>query len=286
MTNDTLTPPAPPTPEPPQPPQSSTTRSGTRALAITISVLGGGILLLAGATAAIGAIGSTMFSTTGGAGTSALAVDGVSSVRVDVGAGNVDVAFGSGSEARLDYESDAGEWTFERNGDELVVSSPRQWFGFFNWASEQRATLVLPESLEGIDADFDVSAGALTVDGTFGDIVYDLSAGEIELEGSATSIDGEMSAGRSTIELADLRSAMFQVSAGGLYGNLRGGEAPDEIGIDVSAGSVELQVPDVPYRVSVDRSAGDVTSNVDDDSDAPRTIDVEVSAGNVTLSAG
>ncbi|MGO1236365.1 MAG: hypothetical protein ACTHY8_10740 [Microbacterium gubbeenense] len=287
MTNDTLAPPTPPSPEGPPPQQSSTTRSGTRALAITIGVLGGGILLLAGATTAIGAIGSTMFSATGGSGSATLPVNGVSSLKVDVGAGDVDVAFGSGSEARLDYESTRGEWTFERDGDDLVVSSPQQqWFGFFNWGGEQRATLVLPESLEGIDADLDVSAGSLAVDGTLGEVVYELSAGEIELEGTATSLEGDMSAGRSIIELADLRTVTLQVSAGGLYGDLRGGDAPDAIDIDVAAGSVEMQVPDVPYRMVIDRAAGSVETNLQEARDARRTIDVEVAAGNVTFSAG
>jgi len=287
MTNDTLAPPAPPTPEGAPPQQSSTTRSGTRALAITIGVLGGGILLLGGATAAIGAIGSTMFSSEGGSGTASLAVDGVSSLRVDVGAGDVDVAFGKGSEARLDYESSRGEWTFERDGDQLVVSSPnQQWFGFFDWGGEQRATLVLPESLEGVNAELDVTAGSLAVDGVLGDVFYQLSAGEIELEGSATSIEGDMSAGRSIIELADLRTATFQVAAGGLYGDFRGGDAPEAIDLDVSAGSVEMQVPDVPYRMTIDRSAGSVDSNLQEANDARRTIDVEVAAGNVTFSAG
>lgn len=287
MTHDTLAPPAPPTPEGSPPQQSSTTRSGTRALAITIGVLGGGILLLGGATAAIGAIGSTMFSSEGGSGTASLAVDGVSSLRVDVGAGDVDVAFGKGSEARLDYESSRGQWTFERDGDQLVVSSPnQQWFGFFDWGGEQRATLVLPESLEGVNAELDVTAGSLAVDGVLGDVFYQLSAGEIELEGSATSIEGDMSAGRSIIELADLRTATFQVAAGGLYGDFRGGDAPEAIDLDVSAGSVEMQVPDVPYRMTIDRSAGSVDSNLQEARDARRTIDVEVAAGNVTFSAG
>jgi len=285
MTNDTLAPPEPPTPQQPSPQQSSTVRSGTRALAITIGVLGGGILLLGGAAAAIGAVGSTIFSASGGSGSASVPVNGVDSLRVDVGDGDVDVAFGSGSEARLDYESNIGEWRFERDGDTLVVSSPQQWFGFFDWAGEQRATLVLPESLEGIDADLDVSAGSLMVDGTFGEVAYDLSAGNIELEGSATALDAEMSAGRSTVELADVETATFNVSAGNVYGELTG-EAPQAIGIDLAAGSIELQVPDVPYRTVIDRAAGSVDTNLQESRDSRRTIDVDVSAGNVTLAAG
>ncbi|MGO2846947.1 MAG: hypothetical protein ACTIBU_03370, partial [Microbacterium gubbeenense] len=193
----------------------------------------------------------------------------VSMLNVDVGAGDVDVAFGKGSEARLDYESSRGEWTFKRDGDQLVVSSPnQQWFGFFDWGGEQRATLVLPESLEGVNVDLDVTAGSLAVDGELGDVFYQLSAGEIELEGSATSIEGDMSAGRSIIELADLRTVTLQVSAGGLYGDLRGGDAPDAIDIDVAAGSVEMQVPDVPYRMVIDRAAGSVETNLQEARDA------------------
>ena len=70
-----------------------------------------------------------------------------------------------------------------------------------------------------------------------------------------------------------------------MYGDLTG-DAPDAIGIDVAAGSVELQVPDVPYRVSIDRDIGNVESNVEQNDDARRTIDVQMSAGYVSLNAG
>lgn len=54
----------------------------------------------------------------------------------------------------------------------------------------------------------------------------------------------------------------------------------------MTAGSFELEVPDVPYAVDVEREAGGFESNLDERRDAERTIDVVVSAGFVNLIAG
>ena len=48
-----------------------------------------------------------------------------------------------------------------------------------------------------------------------------------------------------------------------------------------------MQVPDVPYRMTIDRSAGSVdVQSVEHDDDARRTIDVQVAAGHVDIAAG
>jgi hypothetical protein len=248
-------------------------------------VVGGVVVLGTMGFAAAGALASTVFSGEGGAQTVTADVAGIREVEISSSAGDFRVAFGDVDEAVLEAESDSGTWSLKRDGDALVVDSPRHWFGF-SWDFRQSAVLTLPRSLEGVDLDVDVSAGTFDAEGDFGAVSYDLSAGDFEIEGSATSLDADMSAGSSVIELAGLRTASFEVSAGDLWGDLRGGEAPDAIDIDVSAGSVELQLPDVPYAVTRDSAFGDITSNLDESSSAPRTIDIELSAGDVTLAAG
>lgn len=282
------TPPAPPQPTPPapQPPpaQSSTTRAGTRALAITFSVIGGCLLLGGGAVTAVAAVAQTTHSAGGGVGSESVSTSGIDSVRVDVDAGDMDVLFGGRSEARLDYSSDRGPWTLERDGDTLVVQGPDPRFSFFNWSFDQSATLTLPASLEGVDLDVDVAAGEFMADGSFGDITYELGAGTVELEGAARSVDGQVSAGSSIIELANVETATFDVAAGGVNGHLTG-EAPEEVSIDVSAGAVVLELPDVPYDVRINRAAGDVTSSLQENTSSDRLVDVQVMAGDVELYA-
>lgn len=282
------TPPMPPQPTPPapQPPpaQSSTTRAGTRALAITFGVIGGCVLLGGGAITAVAAVAQTAASASGGVGSESVSTSGIDSVKVDVNAGDMDVLFGGRGEARLDYSSDRGPWTLERDGDTLVVQGPDPRFSLFDWSFHQSATLTLPASLEGVDLDVDVAAGEFMADGSFGDITYELGAGTVELEGAARSVDGQVSAGSSIIELADVETANFDVAAGGVNGHLTG-EAPEEVSIDVSAGAVVLQLPDVPYDVRINRAAGDVTSSLQENSSSDRLVDVQVMAGDVELYA-
>lgn len=288
MTNQIPTPPPvpPADPTPPTPPtQTPEARTGSRALAITLGVVGGVVVVGAAALAAAGAVSSAVSGGKGGHQLLSASADGVREVEIESDSGEFRVVFDDVDEAVLEGDSNTGAWTMRRDGDSLVVDSPRRWFGF-SWNAEQNAVLTLPESLEGVALDVDVSAGSFDAAGAFGEVSYSLSAGSFEIEGSATSLDADMSAGDSVIELADLRTASFDVSAGRLWGNLRGGEAPDAITIELSAGSVELQLPDVPYDVRTDSAFGDVTSNLDESSRAPRTIDIDVSAGDVTLAAG
>jgi len=277
-------PPAGPAATPPR--QSPEARTGSRALAITLGVVGGVVVLGAMGLAAGSAVASTAFRGDGELQTLTAGTTGVREVEISSSSGEFRVEFADVDEATLEGVSDGGDWSMRRDGDTLVIDSPRQWFRFgFDWNYERNATLTLPRSLEGVDLDADVSAGSFDASGAFGAVSYELSAGAFEIEGSATSLDADMSAGSSVIELSDLRTASFEVSAGDLWGDLTGGEAPDAIDIDVSAGSVELQLPDVPYAVTRDSAFGDVTSNLDESSRAPRTIDIELAAGDVTLAA-
>ena len=267
------------------PRQSPTARSGTRALAVTFSVLGGGILILGGGATAVAAVSDTVRSGQVEDGAVSLPVAGIERVKLDVDAGSASVAFGSGSEATLDYSSDSGAWIFERQGDTLVVSSPSARFNLFDWRRDQSAQLTLPDELEGVDLELDLAAGEIDAAGIFGDVTYELSAGMVEIEGSADAIAGDVSAGASVVELADVQTARFDVAAGDINAHLTG-EPPSDVRIGVSAGSLELQLPDVPYDVRTNRAAGDFVSSLEESTSSDRRVDVRVTAGDVALYAG
>jgi len=281
----TLTPP-PVAPVEPSP-QGESTRLGTRALSITIAVLGGGALLLGGVFTAF----STVRHATSPApvSQSLTGVAGVDGVDVDVTAGDLRIEFGGAEEATL-VSSGVTGWTLSHDGDRIVVASPDDPFSVgLDWLWQDRdrsATLTLPASLAGVDLDIDLSAGRVLADGEFGEAAFEMSAGSVELEGSATSLDADVSAGHAIVELEGVREAGITLSAGHLQGTLSG-EAPSSVTVDVSAGSVDLTLPDQPYAIREDSGAGELdTNNLEVTSGARNQVDVRVSAGKVDLRAG
>lgn len=219
--------------------------------------------------------------------------DGVEALRVDTAAAGFEVRFDDIDEARLDASTDGGpvqSWRLERDGSTLRVDAEHRWgwFGFGSWFGgrngEEHVVLTLPAALEraGLDLDVDVAAGSFDADADWGTALVQLSAGSVDLAGDADSLGLEVSAGEARLDLATPGDVTVQVSAGRVVGALTG-EQPASITADVSAGSVELSIPDGAYAVTQDVSAGDATIDVDDDRDAASTIDVQVSAGSISL---
>ncbi len=138
------------------------------------------------------------------------------------------VEFGDVDEAQLSITNGRGTaWTFDRDGDELIVRSPDGVFGwwFGNWfGDEEIAVLTLPESLRGdaLDADLNLDAGSLDVVGDFGVLDVRVNAGALDVEGSARELDAEMNAGRADILLDGVTRADLGVSAGDLTVELTG----------------------------------------------------------------
>ncbi|MFC8680365.1 DUF4097 family beta strand repeat-containing protein [Microbacterium ureisolvens] len=281
----TLTPPpaAPDrTAEAPRPPAG-----GSRAVAIVVIVLGGLVLLGAMISASVGTIASASVQTT----SRTLDAAGVDELTVDASAGTLRVEFGDVSEAELQVTGSWGavDWRFERRGDTLEVSSPDRfgWFGWRGWFGGQAtdAVLLLPSSLEGLDADVSLAAGEFVTDGEFGILDLSLAAGSFDVSGAAESLTADVSAGRGTIELADVSAADLQVSAGSLDATLTGAQ-PDTVQLDVSAGSLRVTVPEGEYDVTSDVSAGGFDNRIGSTPGASSTIQVQVSAGEAVLSAG
>ncbi|MGN7948898.1 DUF4097 family beta strand repeat-containing protein [Microbacterium sp. 22215] len=293
-----LTPPAAAPPEAPAPtPAPSRAEDGGRssgatAVMILTAVVGGMALIGSGATAAVAATGSLVAASTEGT-DSVLSEDasGIQRIDLDVDAGNMRIEFGDVDDAELAVTNSRGPaWTLEREGDSLVVRSPEFEFGwwFGSWfGDDQSAVLTLPESLRdgALDADLTLDAGSLDVVGDFGALDITVNAGAVDLEGAATGLSIDMSAGRADAVLDGVDTADLSVSAGDLNVELTG-RAPSQTTIDVSAGSLDLTVPDESYTITQDVSAGSLDAKVDQASGARRTIDVSLSAGSVTIRPG
>ncbi|MFK3677307.1 hypothetical protein ACI2IP_06230 [Microbacterium sp. NPDC090218] len=283
-----------PTPQPtPTPPPTGATggrSSGATAVMVVTAVVGGIALLGTGGTAAAAAAGNIISSSRPDS-VQTVSVEGIEGIDLDADASSMRVEFGDVEEAELAITNGRGTaWTFERDGDELIVRSPQGVFGwwFGNWfGDEEIAVLTLPESLRGaeLDADLTLDAGSLDVDGEFGVLDVTVSAGALDVVGTAKELDVQMSAGRADIILDGVTAADLGVSAGDLTVELTG-TPPSETTIDVSAGSLDLTVPDVEYAITQDISAGTLNAKVEEASSARRTIDVSHSAGTATIRPG
>lgn len=276
---------------PTPPPASDVGRSsGATAVMVVTAVVGGIALLGAGGTAAAAAAG-TIVSSSRPDSVQSVAVDGLESIDLSADASSMRVEFGDVDEATLAITNGRGTpWTFDRDGDELVVRSPQGVFGWWigGWfGDEEIAVLTLPESLRGagLDADLNLDAGSLDVNGDFGVLDISVSAGALDVEGAAKELDVQMSAGRADIVLDSVSQADLGVSAGDLTVELTG-TPPTQTAIDVSAGTLDLTVPDVEYAISQEISAGTLNAEVDEASSARRTIEVSLSAGTATIRPG
>ncbi|KJL22885.1 hypothetical protein RN51_01628 [Microbacterium oxydans] len=264
--------------------------SGATAVMIVTAVVGGLALLGAGGTAAAAAAGTIVTSNRADS-VQSVDVAGLESIDLSADASSMRVEFGDVDEATLAITNGRGTpWRFERDGDELVVRSPQGVFGWWigGWFGEEEiAVLTLPESLRdaGLDADLNLNAGSLDVAGDFGILDVSVNAGALDIEGAAKELDVQMNAGRADILLDGVTQADLGVSAGDLTVELTG-TPPTQTALDVSAGTLDLTVPDVAYAISQDISAGTLNAEVDESSSSRRTIDVSLSAGTATIRPG
>lgn len=256
-------------------------RQGVRAITIVLASVGGLVLAGVGATAAFAGVAQL----SEGEEAQVVDVTGVDSLDVDVSAADLTVRFADVDEAQLETSGTRGQgWTFEVDGDELMVASPDarwSWFGLGWWGGETTATLVLPESLASLDADLLLQAGSLRADGDFDELSVEVGAGSLTVDGSATALDVEVSAGNAEVTLDGVREASYSLSAGWIDSELL--SAPTSTRLDVSAGSLTLTVPEEAYRLVRDVSAGTLDSELTESEDAANAIDVSLSAGSVEL---
>lgn len=281
----TLTPPPVIPAAPPQPAGPPTgPRDSSRAVALVATILGGALVIGTIIGAVMGVIRLASVHT----GELTASAAGVASLDVDVSSVELDIVYDDVSDATLSVTgSGIDGWKLERTGDALSLRTDRGWWGFRGWFdldSLDRATLTLPESLSGsgMDATLRLSAGSITTDGDFGALGINLSAGSITASGSANTLTVDASAGRVVLDVADVREAELELSAGSIEGSLTG-TTPESVDIDVSAGSLSLRLPEGPYAVSQDVSAGTFTNDLRVDPSSEHEISVDLSAGSVRL---
>lgn len=273
----------------PAPQGPSQTPGSSRVVAIVVIVVGALIVLGTITSALISTIVSASVTST----TRTVAVTDVTDLDVDVAAGSLRVEFADVDEAELDVTGTGGadRWTLRTEGGELIVSSPQGWLNggwpFGGWPFGENgagnATLRLPQSLEGLDAELSLAAGELFVDeGEFGEVELDMGAGRTRFSASVDTISADVSAGNAEFTIDGAREAGFSVSAGSLDAELTGAQ-PRSLELDVSAGQLEIVVPEGEYDVTSDVSAGEFDNRIGSVPDADSTIDVSVSAGKAVL---
>ncbi|MFL0564576.1 hypothetical protein [Microbacterium sp. 179-I 1D1 NHS] len=281
MSIDLTPPPTTPDPQPPQQPR--------RASAQIVSVIAmslGGLLLLG---TLVSGIGSIAYATTDrGDDNRSADVAGVTGLKLDVSAGHVVVEYADVDEAILTVDGNR-DWKLERRGETLSLSNTRPWWMLqagFDW-SENRATLTLPEAMadQKLDADVDVAAGSVTADGTYGRLDVSVGAGDADVSGTADDLRVDVSAGDADVSIDGAQRANLTIGAGQITADLRG-DALDEVRVDASAGTLVASLPDEAYRVTSDVSVGTFDNRLQTSTSAARTIDVQVSAGTVTLRPG
>jgi hypothetical protein len=280
----TLTPPpvdsAPVSPAPPSPRRPR--RTASRVVAILVIALGGVLLVGALTTGAL----TTVFASAAGSETRTLDVTGVTDLEVDASATDLRVVFADVDVATLAVVDGRTGWRLDRDGDELRVESPRSGPFSFWFGGNGSATLTLPRSLEGSDASLSLSAGSLSADGSFAELDVQVSSGDLTVTGDARSLSAGVSAGSADLRLDGVSDAEFDLSAGGMTAELTG-RTPREVQIDVSAGSLELLLPPGTYDVRSDVSAGGLDNRLEAGrGGGSGTVDVQVSAGDVTLLPG
>lgn len=283
MSNYTSTSPEPNIMPNPEPKRSS----ATKPIMILLAVIGGLTLL--------GVLLTTLFSAAVGLnrGSETMTADttGVTGVNVDADASQFNLEFGAVSEATLETRGmNADGWHLGRDGTELEVQAPNQWMNwcFFNCNFEDnQVTLILPEELNdgSLNADLELSAGRLVADGDFNRLDVELGAGEANVNGSARELDAQLSADSANLNLANVQSAELEVAAGRMITELTG-DAPENINAEISAGRLDVTLPDTQYAVNSQVSAGNLDNQLDTSSASEHRVNVELSAGNATLRSG
>ncbi|MFT4135421.1 hypothetical protein [Microbacterium sp.] len=282
--NTTLTPPTAPASEGAPPPAPR--RASAQVIAILAIVFGG---LLAFGTIAVTTLSIVRSGTTH---TERFTADvaGLTGLDVDVSGADLTVVYDATVDEATLAVTDVSttRWRLTRDGDDLAVSTRRAWWSGWGGSDEiAQATLTLPDRLSdaGLDASFDLSAGSIAAAGSYDELELDLSAGSLSVDGSARELDVSVSAGEADLDLADLRRAELDVSAGDVQGRLTG-TPPRELVVEASAGKIELAVPDAAYVVDSEVSLGDFTHELTTDPASTNHVSVQVSAGSVHLFPG
>lgn len=215
-------------------------------------------------------------------------VAGVTSLRVDMDSVGMEIEFGDVSQAELRVQSKgftkAGTWQLVTEGGELVVErvgGSRSGGGF----GEEELSLTLPESLENgeLDAQINVSSGAATIDGDFGDLVIETNSGASNFEGSAANLSLTTGSGASNID-AEVSGDVVLAANSGALNAVFGGTAPKSTDISLESGFGSISLPKGTYKLETGLSeSGMANVNVQQSDSAKNTLSVSVGSGFLTV---
>lgn len=245
---------------PPPPPPPTRSRSSLRPLWIVLGILVV-LVLVAGAVFAVGfALSET--ATSG----QTLSPEEVEAIEVRGTAGDVQVVVEDREDIRVESRRSSSLWTDAvsevevRDGVLSVVGDcDPDWFVSF--CTVEHTIAVPPDVVSRLDVT--TTAGAVEVLGFGGDVDAETTAGSVELLDFAG-------------ETATLTTTAGQIT-------LEARVAPQLIEATTTAGEIDVLVPDEVYHVSTQTTVGDVDVDVRQDPDADRRIDVETTAGSVTV---
>lgn len=281
--------PAPPSPASP-PPASSPSRGTLAAITIAAAIIGGGALVTVGGGSALAAVAQVASSDGSGARSTSVDTTGVTGLKVEVGRGSATIRFDDVSEATMRVSgTGSSDWTMRRDGDVLRVDRPNGPFGWWTagwFGIDPQMTLTLPRELEGeLTADLQLDAGSLSAEGRFDALTTRVNAGSLSLDGGAKTVTTRVNAGSATLRLDDVTTADLSMSAGRLDATISGRQ-PDDVTLDVSAGSMDVTVPTGRYALMRDSSAGTIDARIQTDPSSTHRIGARLSAGSITLRDG
>ena len=215
-------------------------------------------------------------------------IAGVTALRVDIDSVGMEIEFGDVSQAELRVQSKgftkAGAWQLVTEGGELVVErvgGSRNGGGF----GEEELSLTLPESLEDgeLDAQVNVTSGAATIDGDFGDLVIETNSGASNFEGSAANLSLTTGSGASNSD-AEVSGDVVLAANSGALNAIFGGAAPKSTDISIESGFGSVSLPDGTYKLETGlNESGMANVNVRQSDSAKNTLSVSVGSGFLTV---
>lgn len=245
---------------------------GSTALAITV------VGAVVGAARTVGAAGD---------GTRVLAGD-VATVRIDAEAADLTVRLADVDRTTVQWDPGATDLRLraDLDGGDLDVRVADPGWGPFGWWADDRGsqatlTVLLPELASGADLDLETAAGALDLDGEWGDVSIRTAAGAVRLAGAAASLDLEATGAEVVGEALEVGDLSVRSTAGRV--DLGFAVPPSAIDAESTAGGLRFALPDGEYEVRTETVLGEVRDALISTPGAERVYRFESTAGDIDL---
>ncbi|GAA4854400.1 hypothetical protein GCM10025787_42980 [Saccharopolyspora rosea] len=246
---------------------------------------GAALVLIGGALAGCGDGGTERTRTT--------QADGVERIQLEPGSGSVRIRYERGARGEVRQIShgptDPGAKSRIENGT-LVLDTD------CGWNCDIRYEVTLPARLPvegelgsgGLDVTnmsavrARVGSGTIDVRDVVGPVEVRTGSGGIRLTRITGAVDAETDSGQ--VEGRELRGGDVRAHTGS--GGVRLGLAePRSVDADTGSGSIELDVPRVPYRVDSDTGSGSVSVDVPQDPASPHHLRLSTGSGSASVRA-